>query len=341
MSDQTVVAAPSAAEDVFNGQTPSLAEYSQYRQSGEVPERFKPAETADPAPAPETPEPSSEGDEPETASDSEPEQQQEKDKDKGKPKAKTAEDRIAQLEATIEKIKRGAGLTKTEAASSPEQPKEQPKAPQTYADWKQVFEPENWIAEYAKAHPEASYERANAAMFDHMIDVRDQFKAIEQQRESQAKELNAKVADARSRYGEKFDEVLVPTLTTILQDQGIKPAVKELINDSDVVADVIYALGNDPKQLEEFRAMSTTKQLRYIAILENGIIEGLGKQDAPRNDKGQFASKEPPAKPKTQAPKPPSPVSGVATGAFDVSDDNLPTDVWHAKRNAQIAARKG
>ena len=340
MPDQPVAAdsTPAEAADVFNGLNPTLAEFQQYRQSGEVPERFKPAETvAEAAPAPETPEPSSEGDEPETASDSEPEQQQEK----GKPKRQTAEERIAQLEATIEKIRRGAGL-KTEADSSPAPVKEQPKAPQTYADWKQVFEPENWIAEYAKAHPDASYERANAAMFDHMIDVRDQFKAIEQQRETQTKELKAKVADARSRYGDKFDEVLVPTLTTILQDQGIKPAVKELINDSDVVADVIYALGNDPKQLEEFRAMSTTKQLRYIATLENGIIEGLdaGKQDAPRNDKGQFASKEPPAKPKTQAPKPPSPVSGVATGAFDVSDESLSADDWMRKRNAQLAAKK-
>lgn len=344
MEDQTVVAAPSAADaDVFNGENVSFEEFSHFRKTGEVPDRFKPAVIADPAPAAETPQASSEGDQPETASDSEPEQKQQ-EQGKGAPKRQTAEDRIAQLEATIEKIKRGAGLNKTETASSSEQPKPQQAPPQTYPEWRKAFKPSEWIADYAKQNPEASYEDATAAMADHLGDVRDQFRHIEQQRESQAKEINAKIADARARYGEKFDEVLQPTIGAILQDKGISPAVKEMLNDSDVAADLIYTIGSDEKTLSEFLLMAKnnpTKAMRYIAVVENGIVEELSSSDTARNEKGQFTkTPEPPAKPKTSAPKPPSPVTGPSTGAFDVNDESLSPEAWAQKRMEQLAKRK-
>jgi hypothetical protein len=332
---ETLEAASSPAEvDVFNGEQPSLAEYSQYRESGELPERFKPAEIAAPAPVEEK----TEGEVPESVPDSEPEQQQEKDK--GKPKGKTAEDRIAQLEATIERIKRGAGLErKTEVAPVTEQPK----APESYADYRKSFKASEWIAEYAKQNPEAAYEDATAAMADHLADVRDQFRSIEQQRQAQTKELNDKVADARARYGEKFDEVLRPTLDTIVSNARINPNVKAMINDSEVVADLIFTIGSDQKTLDSFVAMAETnpgKALRYIAIVENGIVEELAGQgeEKPRDEAGKFTAS--PAKPKTSAPKPPSPVSGVSTGAFDVSDESLSPEDWMRKRNADLSKRK-
>lgn len=342
MNTETVVAAPSAeTPDVFNGETPSLAEYSHYRATGELPERFKPAETvADPAPA-EDVQQSSGSDELETAADSETAQEQQEKPGK---KRQTAEERIAQLESTIEKIKRGAGLErKAEVAPVTEQPKQ---APQNYGEWRKSFKPSEWIQDFAKKNPEATYEDANAAMADYLGDVRDQFKAVEQQRESQAREMNARIADAKARYGENYDDVVKPTVETIIADNAISPEIKRMINESDVVADLVFTLGSDEKTLNEFLSLAKTqpgKAVRYLALVENGIVEELaGATKAAtetRNEKGQFTA--PPAKQKTSAPKPPAPVTGVSTGAFDVSDESLSPEEWMRKRNADLAKKRG
>lgn len=332
MSEQATVAESSPAEiaDVFNGEQPTLDEYSKYRQSGELPERFKPAENAESATVEET----SEGEKPESEPEPEPDQQQER----GKRKGQTAEDRIAQLESTIERIKRGAGIErKTEVAAVIPQPNA---PPQNYAEYRKTFKPSEWVEGYAKQHPDASYEDATAAMADYLADVRDQFRSFEQQRQSQAKELNDKVTEARARYGESFDEVLVPTVTAIINDKGIHPDVKELINDSPVLSDLIFTL-SDEKTLNELRSMPKTQAVRYIAALESGIADELSDKETDRSPNGQFVAKEPPAKPKTSAPKPPSPVSGASSGAFDVSDESLSAEEWARKRNAQLAKRRG
>jgi hypothetical protein len=333
MSEQATIAESSPAEvaDAFNGENVSLADFSRFRRTGEVPERYKAAENADSATAD-----SSEAEKAESASESETgEQQQEKRK------GKSAEDRIAQLESTIEKIKRGAGLErKTEVAAVTEQPK----APQNYAEYRKGFKPSQWVEEYGKQNPDASYEDATAAMADHLADVRDQFRSFEQQRQSQAKELNEKVTDARSRYGESFDDVLAPTVNTILGDPQIPAAVKVMLNESDDLPSVIFTIGSDQKTLDEFMAMAKTspgKALRYIAAVEQGIADELSDKGTDRDTKGQFVAKEPPAKPKTSAPKPPSPVSGASSGAFDVSDESLSAEEWARQRNTQLAKRRG
>lgn len=350
MSETQTVAAessPAEIEDVFRGETPSFDEFSRYRQTGELPDRFKPAGDADSASADQTQD-SSEADadaEAETSAAPEAEKQQQ---EKPQPqKGKTAEDRIAQLEATIEKIRRGAGLERKAEVATVTEPQAPPEIPQTYQDWEKVFVPEKWIEEYAKQHPEASYERANAAMFSHMLNAREHFRSIEQQRESQARELNTKVSDARERYGEQFDEVVWPTLSTIVSDAQINPNVKEMLNDSDVVTDLLFTIGSDQKTLDDFLAMAKSnpgKALRYIATVENGIIEELSSNKASkRNENGQFASDESekptPAKPQTTAPKPPSPVGGGSSRAFDVSDESLSAEEWARKRTADLNKR--
>lgn len=339
MSEETQAASsPAEVADVFNGETPSLAEFNHYRETGEVPERFRPAENAESASAEEEDDPS-EGEESESASESDTgEEQQEKGK---KPKRQTAEERIAQLEATIDKIKRGAGIERKAEVATATDSKDQPKVPQNYGEWRKSFKPSEWIEQYGKDHPQESYEDANAAMSDYLDDIRSQFKAIEQQRSSQAKELTNKVTDARSRYGEEFDEILQPTVEKIVSDARINPAIKEVINDSDLIADLIFVLGTDEKALNDLRSLPTGKALRYIAALENGIIEELAEteEETPRDEDGKFVAS--PAKPKTNAPKPPSPVGGASTGAFDVSDESLSPEEWMRKRNADLAKRKG
>ena len=50
MAETQAVSSPAEAADPFEGQTPTLAEFNEYRNSGELPERFKPA-VAESAPA--------------------------------------------------------------------------------------------------------------------------------------------------------------------------------------------------------------------------------------------------------------------------------------------------
>lgn len=343
--EQTNPTAPSAVEtpDVFNGQEVSLTEFSKYRETGELPERFKPSEEAEPEPAAEEDETqdSSEGDEPENDSDSETEDQQQESKTK--PKKQTAEERIAQLESTIEKIKRGAGIErKTEVAAVTEPQKDA--VPQNYAEWEKAFTPEKWIEEYAAAHPEASYERANAAMFSHMLDVRENFRAVEQQTQAQQREMATKVAEAKERYGDTFEEVLRPTVESIISDRGIPAVIKEMLNDSDVSPDLIYTLGSDPAEFAKFVQLAKSnpgRAIRYVAAVEAGIQDELkGSASKSRDESGKFRAKEPPpAKTQTSAPKPPSTVTGKSSGAFDVSDESLSADEWMRKRNEAVQRR--
>ena len=90
------VSSPVEAQDPFNGNQPSLREYSAYRQSGEIPERFKPAVVAEAATA-DTPEQTADS---ENVTDSETEETQEQPH-----KVSGAEKRIKQLLAENKSLK--------------------------------------------------------------------------------------------------------------------------------------------------------------------------------------------------------------------------------------------
>jgi len=358
--NETQNTASSAVEtpDAFKGENVSLHEYNQYRDSGEVPERFRSADAADSATAKD----SSEGVPPESDPDSETGQQQEK---KDKPKNQTAAERIAklnetleklwseddpdtvkiaQITATIEKIERGAGLKrKTEVATVTEPPNHQQAPQPQYTRPKPTSEDKD-----DKGNPKyETYEDFIEDLADWKAEQRLAASERERQQQSQIQELNKKVADARERYGDTFDDVLQPTVNAILSDPGINPSVKAMMNDSEVIADLMFTIGSDEKTLRDFLAMAKNepgKALRYIATLENGIIEELGKsttgEGTSRDESGKFVSKEPPAKQKTSATKPPETVRGASSSAFDVSDESLSPEEWAKKRTADLARRK-
>ena len=332
--EQTPAASSPAEADVFQGQSPTLAEYNQYRQNGEVPERFKPAEPAEPAPADA---PEEKVDEPEP--DSEPEEAQEQPQ-----KGSGAEKRIKQLLAEKKELQR-----KLEAAAKPTQtdssPAQAPSQPQNYQEYRQAFKPSLFIEEYAKAHPDASYEDANAAMADHLLDVRDHFKGIEARVSAEKQALEAKVNEAKERY-EDFDEIKTSFLSKVLSDKGaplIPVDVLSLINDSDYLADVLYVIGSDEAELDKFVKMAKSNKneaIRYVTRVELGIADELakakGSKETPeRGENGQFKPKAP-EKRQTSAPKPPSPVGGSSSRAFDVSDESLSADAWAKARNKQL-----
>jgi hypothetical protein len=337
MPEVETQAASSPAEtvDPFNGDSPSIAEYNTYRETGELPARFKPAEPAASATAdaPEKTAEETEAEEPENASESESEEEVQEQPHKVSP----AEKRIKQLLADKKDLERrlAEAAKPTQSDSSTAQAHQQP--PQNFPEWQKAFKPSAWIEEYAKANPEASYEDANFAMAVYVSDVRDQFKTFEQQNQAQKEALESAVNDAKERY-EDFDEIKDEFLGKVLSDKGqplIPPPVLSIINDSPLMTDVLYTIGSDAGELDKFVKMARqnpNQAIRYVARVESLIEEEFAKQAGKGTSSGQAPEKQ-----QTKAPKPPSPVGGSSSRSFDVNDESLSTEEWFRKRNAQLA----
>ena len=337
--NETTQAASSPA-DVFNGEQVSLAEFSKYREDGTIPERFKPADPAESAPADE----SKEAEQSDIDPDSDPGEAQEQPQKEETP----ADKRIKQLLAERYQLRRKLEeVTKQDARpdSSPARPA-QPQPPQNYQEYRQAFKPSAFIEEYAKQNPDASYEDANAAMADHLYEVRRHFDTIEQRVNAEKQALESRVSEARDRYAD-FDEIKDNFLAKTISEKGtplIPLPVLSMINDSDVMAHLLYTIGSDPAELAKFVDIAKSnpnKAIRYVTKVESLIAEELAKpkETTARGEDGKFKSSAP-EKPKTQAPKPPSPVGGSSSRAFDMNDESLSTEEWFRKRNAELA-RKG
>lgn len=253
----------------------------QYRKTGELPK--------------EAPAPSSEPNVAKPAAESEPAKQQEKPK--AAPKSETAEERIAKLEATIEKIRKTQGkVTKPEAESAP--------APNPVAQAKRPTPEDTKADGTPKFATPADYEDA---LLDWKLEQRDAAKAATAQQEAHSKLLNEKLEDARTRYT-NLDEVIQPAANVIYQDPKISPVIKQMIGDSDLIVDLVFTIGNDQAELAKFVKMAQDdpgKAIRYIALTESLIAQELEARNAP-------APEEPPAKSRTQAPKPPAEAGGRA-----------------------------
>jgi len=353
MSEETVVAAPSAVQESpvsYEIPRSGTPEYTEWRTSGKLPEKAQP-KTADPAPADKSEQATTED-----AADSAATTQEQEQKSKRRPdieaRFKQYADEVKALKAELESERRSK---QTQADSSPAKPA-QPQQPQTYQDWRKGFKPSEWVTKYAEQNPEASYEDAQAAMADHLADVRDQYRSYEQTARAQAKDLETKIADARSRY-ENFDEVSNPFVEKLVSSQNVPPVVKQMVNDSDVFADLVFTLAGDPN----FLALAQNepgKAIRYIAKVESLIEAKTGASDAgTRNEKGQFvAAKQPetpaPAKRGPEsAPEPPIAIGSRGAGPMDESErafkaiksgDAKATRAWlDAEQKKLNASRRG
>lgn len=321
MSVETTPAASSTVEvDVFNGQEPTLAEFNEYREKGEVPERFKPTDqtaASEPAATLEKTD-KTEGEDPKPASDSEP--------DKQEPETK-ADKRIKQLLAERYQLeqklaaatKQGEKQDSTPAKAEPQSAFPKPKVDDKNADGTPKYaEYEDFteaVGRWAAKEERATWEREQVA-------------------KDMQKQWDNQMGEARTRYADA-DAVISPTLKAI--DQAKMPqSVHEVFGRSDVFFDLCYLVGSKPEELESFLALAKSDPRAAIGKVfdyERGIKEELAK---PRDDKGKFTAPEPK---KTNAPKPPVPVSGGSSRAFDVSDDSLSADEWHRQRNKQIASK--
>ena len=231
--------------------------------------------------------------------------QQEKPKNEPKPK-QTADERIAQL--TAEVAAKQATIDKIREGSEKKTPKADTSAP---------AKPET-VSQSAKPTPEDKKEDGSPkfethedyveALTEWKMDQREAKKALDAAQEAHNKELNDKVEDARSRYGD-IDALIQSAANEIYQDPKISPVIKQMIGDSGLIVDLIYTLGNDKAEFAKFTQMAKDnpgKAIRYVALTESLIAQELEAKAKPTE------VSEPPAKPRTQAPKPPVEAGGRA-----------------------------
>ncbi|MGC2474936.1 MAG: hypothetical protein WA485_11420 [Candidatus Sulfotelmatobacter sp.] len=152
--------------------------------------------------------------------------------------------------------------------------------------------------------------------------------------------MESQLTEARARYGDA-DKKIFPALRSITDDQRISPAVKQLINDSDVLVDLVYVLGSDAQELSKFVQLAKTnpgaairKLVTTEALVRDQLAANSGKSSGRGND-GRFqkqASAE--AEPMTRAPRPPVEVGGRTSHPENSSSSAVKSGDYRAAKAA-------
>lgn len=299
MSEQAAVADPTPAVEApvmeaSRGPLVNLTpeQRAEYKTTGILPT----PKTEEAAPSPDA-EPTGEA---KPAGDSETPPVQEKPK--AEPKKQTAEERIAQLEATIEKIRKGSGLDKPKAESEPakSEPKPEYTRPKPTAEAK---------TDDGKPKYE-SYEDYIEDLADWKAEQREATSRREQFAKAQNERLNAQIEDGRARY-ENFDEVIQPAANEIWNDPKIHADVKGRIGRSKILADLMFTLGENKVAYQNF--VKLAREDPQEAIDHIVLTEALIRQELEGKTEPAKTEVEPPAKPITKAPKPPAEAGGRGT----------------------------
>lgn len=236
-----------------------------------------------------------------------------------KPKP-SAEERIAQLESTIEKIKTGAGLNK---------PKAEEPGPAKPVVQQQSNRPSDTDKNPDGTFKYATLDELTEARLEWMLEQREAKRAIDERQNADIKTLNDKIEKARSRY-ENLDQVVTPAADAIINDSAISPVIKQMLYDSEITPDLIFTLASDKEEFSSFLKMAKEnpgKAIRYVALTESLIAQELEAKAAPVVE---------PAKPRTQAPKPPAEAGGRAATPPDSMQTAL--EASGGKLNANLKA---
>jgi hypothetical protein len=350
MSDVITPAAESSPQSIEVPTEPKA--YQQWRQTGEVTPK------AAPAPAKKSSDTSVEG-EGTQASEKATDSETEKKNQEHKPSK--AEARLNELLDDLRKAGYTPAELKTlrkEAKAAAAEPESKPKPEHTEKPAVDEAAPKKPKADDFKTWEE--YEAARDQYLEEMADYKAT-KAVEKDRaerrqEAAQKEMTERLNAAKARYGDGSDVTIVETAKAIFQDQTIPGAIREVLNESDVLPDVLYTLGKDPEGLAEFLEMAKSKPgaaMRKAILIEKLVSEELGKgtpageSAAPeRGSDGKFvAEKKAPEKKTTSAPPPPKETSGRSGPPADEVEGALKSGDFAAYRAAanrkELLARKG
>lgn len=297
-SSPAEVETPVAEADLSRGPLVDLTsdQRAEFRRTGNLPEPPKKAE-AKSEPDTES-EPAAEADEP----------QEQESKPKTKPK-QNAQERIAQLKRTIEKIEAGAGIKPELKQEAKSELRREPVAPQPVQFTRPRPTTEDRKPDGKPAYE--TYEEFVEDLADWKAEQRIAAERRTQAEQQQIREVQEKAREARERY-ERFDEIIQPTVDRIIEDKGVYGVVKQMINESEVLPDLMFTLGSDEAELAKFISLAKNdpgKALRYIALTESLIADRLSEK--PKEQA------EAPVKPRTAAPRPPSEVGGRAVTPGD------------------------
>lgn len=340
----------------------SGADYAEWRKTGNLPQ---PKEEAAPAAAkPESsdapPAETKPAAEAETAPAPEPEHEGQESETRLGVRGRGAEARIKQLLAENKRLKQQAETATRPPEPAPVKAAEpaKPAPPANYQEWRKTFNPAKFVETWGKDNPKGSYEEAVAAMNDHMDEVRSGFRQREETQATAQREFNAKLEETRKRYPD-MDKVIGPASRALITDEKVSPVVKALINDSEVFADLLYVMGSDQAELDSFLQDARSNPgaaIRRLVLVENLVKEelagkkeqsALSTQQAAERDAatGKFVKSGAPEKKISDAPPPPTEVSGRMTPPGDAVADAVKTGdfaSYRARRNARdLESRKG
>ena len=165
----------------------------------------------------------------------------------------------------------------------------------------------------------ATYEDFVEDLADWKAEQRMATQQREQQFAQQRQTLSKHLEEARGRYTD-FDSVAKPLIQEMLQPD-IAREVFAVINDSPVLADLLYTIGGTEASKNDFLDACRTnpgKALRVALLMEQEIVRELakGKTVATKGTEGNQRTE--PATTQVRAPKPPTEVGGRGTPGEDV-----------------------
>ena len=304
-------------------------DYLEWRKTGKLP-------SAESAPAKE----SSDGDKPEKSA---PAPEAGKPQQEKKPRS-NAESRLEEILSDL----RTAGLSPSELKSF----KREVKQEQAKAAPEPPAKPP--APAVKKLEDYDSIEAYLEDLADHKANQRLEAYRAEERQKAEQKVIADKLAEAKTRYGDDAEARIRSTAKSVFNDEQIPMAVKALANDSPVLVDLMYVMGSDPNELDEFVALAKSNPgaaIRKLVLVEKLVQEELakggtpkasGNGDAPeRDERGKFL----PAKKVTSAPPPPRETSGRSSPPPDavkraIDDGDFLS--YRAEQNRRdIAKRKG
>jgi hypothetical protein len=337
VNNTPVESSPAANEAPTSFELPKSSgpEYVEWRKTGKLPEKPKQEPPKKEAPA-ASKESSDEGTQASgEAPASEPGNQQQERKPKS-----NAETRLNELlndlrraglsPAELKTFKREAQqAAKTEQPQAPPEKTEQPAATD---DGPKEPNPEDFKTwdEY-----QAALRKYSKELTQHEVKKAIEADRAQRRMEEAQREMQSKLTSAKQRYGDEAEGTIRSSAQEIMGDQNIPAAVKQMLNESPVLMDVLYVMGSKAEEFGEFleSARSNPSQaIRKLVLVEKLVQEELaGKTTAapahaesgdggqPQRDaSGKFVKGEaPPAKQVTKAPPPPREASGRAAAPAD------------------------
>ncbi len=160
-----------------------------------------------------------------------------------------------------------------------------------------------------------SFEDYNEDLVDWKVEQKTAAREREQQVNAQQQTLGKQLEEARGRYAD-FDPVTKPLIQDLMKPE-IPREVFAVINDSPVLADLLYTIGGTEATKADFLDACRTnpgKALRVALLMEQEIVKELGKGKTGKDGEGKKAGegdgKAAPEAVKPRAPKPPAEVGG-------------------------------